>query len=86
MPKLTKSINEHREDDLKLIRQVCLDILNSKEQKNEKAKVEAGKLLGRLHQALQPDKTYVKSSPKPTKPKLKPEHAKSLQEILNKHE
>lgn len=95
--KLVKEFNEHKQDDLALIRKVCIGILTHETQcphckkmiigvspegaTEQKAQVEAGKLLGRLHKALQIDKQVVKESTRTTKPKLKPSHKKDLEEI-----
>jgi hypothetical protein len=55
-------LNKHREKDLKLIRSKLLAVLETDPQNatEVKAVVEAGKLLARMHHALQVDKTVQK--------------------------
>ena len=62
--KKTSPISSHKDADLKLIREKLLNIINSDPTTatEVKAVVEAGKLLSRMHHALQIDKTIQKIS------------------------
>jgi len=93
MTKKKNPIESHKEDDLILGRDELLKIIeedapNATAVKN---KIEAIKLLARMHKALAPDKTIVKAEAKAgafnqtelTMPQLKPEHKERLHNLLN---
>ena len=76
-------LQDHREKDLRELREMLWTIIHS--ESTAKDKVEAAKLLSRLHHAVTPEKGEVESRKKIEKPTLRPEHKKALQEILNKN-
>ena len=57
MTKKTNPIAEHKYDDITLLRKILLTVIDTA--KSDKDRIEAGKLLARLHHALQVDKTKV---------------------------
>lgn len=78
----TKLVKEYSEADATEARESLLLIARDPDTK-PKDKVEAWKLLMRIHKRLQIDKQVVKESTRTTKPKLKPAHKKELQNILD---
>lgn len=76
-----KLVKEFSEVDATEARESLLLIARDPSTK-PKDKVEAWKLLMRIHKRLQIDKQVVKESARTAKPKLKPSHRKGLDEIL----
>ena len=60
MTKKANPIAEHKHDDITLLRKILLTVIDTA--KSDKDRIEAGKLLARLHHALQVDKTSVKAT------------------------
>ena len=60
MTKKANHIAEHKHDDITLLRKILLTVIDTA--KSDKDRIEAGKLLARLHHALQVDKTSVKAT------------------------
>ena len=105
MTKKPNPIAEHKESDISGLRLFCLNTLDATAkvkcphcQKtfdhkvvDTKMKIEAGKLLARLHKALQVDKTVINASAQAgafakqelTMPELKPEHKEKLAKLLH---
>ena len=75
-----KLVKEFSEKDATEARESLLLIARDPSTK-PKDKVEAWKLLMRIHKRLQVDKQVVKESARTEKPKLKPSHKKDLDEI-----
>lgn len=69
------AIEDHKEKDVKLMRETMLSIINDGEV-SKKDRIEAAKLLARMHHALQVDRTTVTATakadalPKKTKEEL----------------
>lgn len=88
MSKKQSPIESHRDKDLKLIREKLLTIINGDIDNATMAKtvVEAGKLLSRMHHALQVDKTVQKISEKESKAfkesPLTPSETANLDELI----
>lgn len=93
MTKKKSSIEQHKEADLDLGRDELLKIINA-EAPNASAvknKIEAIKLLSRMHKALAPDKTIVKAEASAgvfsqqalVMPELKPELQNTLKNLLD---
>jgi hypothetical protein len=91
MTKKKSPIAEHKEDDLTLGRDELLKIINGTADNATavKNKIEAIKLLARMHKALQVDKTVVNTKVEAlqqqalVKPELKPELQETLKNLLN---
>ena len=66
MTKKLVPIGNHKEKDLRLIREEMLKTIKS-DTATAKDKTDASKLLARMHKALQPDKTIEKVSPEEKK-------------------
>lgn len=77
----TKLVKEFSEKDASEARESLLLIARDLDTK-PKDKVEAWKLLMRIHKRLQIDKQVVKESARTIKPKLKPSHKEGLKEII----
>ena len=83
MPRKSPIENE-REKDIRLLRDVQLEIINDPEV-SKKDKIEASKLLARLHHALQVDRTIAKAEVKtksPVNKKLQDDINDRLNDIL----
>lgn len=76
-----KLVKDFSEKDATEARKSLLLIARDEKTK-PKDKVEAWKLLMRIHKRLQVDKQIVKESARIEKPELKPSHKKGLDEIL----
>ena len=93
MTKKKNPIDEHKEKDLNLGRDELLKIINGDAENATavKNKIEAIKLLARMHKGLQVDKTVVNANAiagtfakqELTMPELKPEHKERLANLLN---
>jgi len=93
MTKKKNPIEVHKEKDLNLGRDELLKIINADADNATavKNKIEAIKLLARMHKGLQVDKTVVTANAQAgtfqkqelTMPELKPEHKERLANLLN---
>lgn len=81
MTEKLKPIGDHREKDLRLVREKLLGIIKDIDSK-AKDVTDASKLLARMHKALRPDKTIERTS-NVEKPKLKDAHQTELSKILD---
>ena len=87
MTKQPTPISEHKDEDVKLLRETLLDIIKGKDLA-KKDRIEAAKLLARLHHSLQIDRSITAQAISGTqfkglkKPELKPELQKRLKGIL----
>ena len=87
-------IDQHKDKDLKLIREKLLKVIESEPATatEVKALVEAGKLLARMHHALQIDKAVQKISENKNKafdatpPKISPELQARIEELKPRNE
>jgi hypothetical protein len=91
MTKKKSNIEQHKEKDLNLGRDELLKIINADAPNATavKNKIEAIKLLARMHKGLQVDKTVVNTKVETlqaqalAKPELKPELKATLKNLLN---
>lgn len=93
MTKKKTNIEQHKDADLDLGRDELLKIINADAENASavKNKIEAIKLLSRMHKALAPDKTIIKAEASAgafnktelTMPELKPELKERLHSLLN---
>jgi len=93
MTKKKNPIDEHKEKDLNLGRDELLKIINGVAENATavKNKIEAIKLLARMHKGLQVDKTVVSATAQAgefskqqlSMPELKTEHKEKLANLLN---
>jgi hypothetical protein len=79
-------IEEFAEGDIIHLRTILLGIINNFEAK-DKDKIEASKLLGRLHHRLQIDKQVIKTPVSPEEKKIEvPAEIKAEIDLLLKHD
>jgi len=83
MVKKISPIEEHKRDDLILVRKKLLEIIESKESK-AKDITDASKLLARMHKALSPEKITEKTPQEKKKAiQLSPSELADANELLN---
>ena len=83
MVKKISPIEEHKRDDLILVREKLLEIIESKESK-AKDITDASKLLARMHKALSPEKITEKTPQEKKKAiQLSPSELAGANELLN---
>ena len=81
MTKKLVPIGNHKEKDLRLIREEMLKTIKS-DTATAKDKTDASKLLARMHKALQPDKTIEKPSEEKKQQELSDADKKVIEKAL----
>lgn len=82
MAKKTSPIEEHKQDDLILVRKKLLSIIEGEDSK-AKDITDASKLLARMHKALSPEKITERTPQEKKAPELSPTELADANELLN---